>query len=430
MPLKEIPPINQAVWELINPFLTQLHDPGNGGFQIYSEGERPNNLTINDVGKTIWNSTKGCFQEWSGGYWVDLRPKRGAIEDVVLEIISTWNPSTPPQWITNMINNAINGLNMSVLQSILDTWTPGISSPLRALITQIATQVLNTGVNPVPVWLTDYINGLLNGNNAGAIPLSRILGALDTYWSNNMLPYITIQDDLIKAYVDQKITQLDTKVTTDLNTKYATLLASLNTHTHAGSGSSTPTPVPTPTSTPTPTPSPSLSNVNVTLTQRPGTMRVSYVPPYSQGSGTGVRVVEAAFDLSITYTGTGVASSLAATYFAPSNGYTTPSGERKVLDYGVQSIGSTASPYVLQNFYLPITTTSTVTPRKTWKYYIVKGNDGSNYMQYDTNTNWNTFMSNYYLDHVDIPYGGFDTSAWLAFWDTLDANTKSLFPQS
>ena len=426
MPLKERPYIDQIVWDIINPFLFQLHNPGNGGFQIYSEGERPNNLTINDVGKTIWNSTKGCFQEWSGGYWVDLRPKRGAIEDLVLEIISTWNPNTPPQWITNMINNAINGLNMSVLQSILDTWTPGISSPLRALITQIATQVLNTGVVPIPTWLTDYINGLLNGNNAAAIPLARILGALDSYWANNMLPYITIQDDLIKAYVDQKVTALDTKLTSDINTKYATLLAGINAHTH--SGTSTPAPIPTPTSTPSPTPSPSLSNVNVTLTQRPGTMRVSYVPPYSQGSGTGVRVVEAAFDVSITYTGTGVASSLAATYFA--NGYTTPSGEKKVLGYGIQSIGSTASPYTLQNFYLPITTTSTVTPRKTWKYYIVKGNDGSNYMQYDINTNWNTFMSNYYLDHVEIPYGGFDTSAWLTFWDTLDANTKSLFPQS
>jgi hypothetical protein len=423
MPLIERPYIDQAVWDIINPFLTQLHNPGNGGFQIYNEGNRPNNLTINDVGKTIWNNTKGCFQEWSGGYWVDLRPKRGAIEDVVLEIISTWNPSTPPQWITDMINNALSGLNMSVLQSILDTWTPGISSPLRTLITEISIQVFNTGITPV----TDYINGLLGSSNAEAIPLSRILGALDSYWANNMLPYITIQDDLIKAYVDQKITALDSRLTTDINTKYNTLLVALNTHTHAGT--STPTPVQTPAPTPSPTPSPSLSNVNVTLTQRPGTMRVSYVPPYSQGTATGVRVVEAAFDVSITYTGTGVASSLAATYFAPSNGYTTPSGEKKIIGYGVESIGSTASPYILQNFYLPITTTSTVTPRKTWKYYIVKGNDGSNYMQYDTNTNWNTFMSNYYLDHVEIPYGGFDTSAWLAFWNTLDANTKSLFPQ-
>lgn len=428
MPLKEIPYIDQAIWDIINPFLTQLHNPGNGGFQIYTEAERPNNLTMHDVGKTIWNSTKGCFQEWSGGYWVDLKPKRGAIEDIVLEIISTWNPTTPPQWLTNMINTSISGLNLSVLQSVLDTWTPGLSSPLRTLITQIATQVLSTGINPIPTWLTDYINGLLNGNNAGAIPLSRILGALDSYWANNMLPYITLQDDLIKAYVDQKVNELDTRLTSDINTKYATLLAGLNSHAH--SGSSTPTPISTPSPSSTTTPSPSLSNVNVTLTQRPGTMRVSYVPPYSQGSATGVRVVEAAFDISITYTGTGLASSIASTYFAPSNGYVAPSGERKVLGYGVQNIGSTASPYTLQNFYLPITTTSTLTPRKTWKYYIVKGNNGSNYLQYDTNTNWNTFMSNYYLDHVEIPYGGFDTGAWITFWNSLDANTKSLFPQS
>ena len=428
MPLKEIPYIDQAVWDIINPFLTQLHDPGDGGFQVYSESERPNNLTIEDVGKTIWNSTKGCFQEWSGGYWVDLRPKREAIEDVVLEIISTWNPSTPPQWLIDMINNAINSLNLSTLQSILDSWTPSTTAAIRPVISAIATQVLTNGVTPIPTWLTNYVTGLITSNLEGIIPLSRIQGALDTYWANNMLPYITTQDDLLKAYVDQQISQLNTNLTTDINNKYAELLAAINTHTH--SGGSTPSPVPTTTPPTTTTPPPSLSNVNVTLTQRPGTMRVSYVPPYSQGSQTGIKVVEAAFDISITYSGTGTASSLAATYFAPLNSYTSPSGEKKVLGYGVSNIGATASPYTVQNFYLPITTSSTITPRKTWKYYVIKGANGSNYMMYDTNTNWNTFMSTYYLDHIEIPYGGFDTSAWLAFWETLDANNKSLFPQS
>lgn len=426
MPLKEIPYIDQAVWDIINPFLTQLHDPGDGGFQVYSESERPNNLTIEDVGKTIWNSTKGCFQEWSGGYWVDLRPKREAIEDVVLEIISTWNPSTPPQWLIDMINNAINSLNLSTLQNILDSWTPGINAKIRSVIKVIALGVLRDGLTPVkgvvpiPTWLSNYIAQLLSPLATATISLSQIAVALQTYFEDSLQPYILAEDKKLKDAIDA------------LTEKYNLLLL----HTHSPTPTPTSTPTSTSTSTPTISPTPTsstnptpLNNVYITLTQRPGTMRVSYVPPYSQGSSTGVRVVEAAFDISITYSGTGIASSLAATYYAPNNGYITPSGERKVLGYGITTIGSTASPYIVQNFYLPIASTSTVTPRKTWKYYVIKGNDGSNYFQYDTNINWNTFMSSYYLDHVEIPYGGFDTNAWLIFWDSLDINTKAIFPQ-
>lgn len=424
MSLKRIPYIDQAVWDIINPFLTQLHDPGDGGFQVYSESERPNNLTLDDVGKTIWNSTKGCFQEWSGGYWVDLSPKRGAIEDVVKDIISTWNPITLPQWLIDAINNAINTISIETLQSILDSWTPGINAKIRAVIKVIALGVLRDGLTPVkgvvpiPTWLSNYIAQLLSPLATATISLSQIETALQTYFEEFLQPYILAEDKKLKDAID------------DLTDKYNVLLL----HTHSPTPTSTPTISPIPTSSTSPTPTSStnptpLNNVYITLTQRPGTMRVSYVPPYSQGSSTGVRVVEAAFDISITYSGTGTASSLAATYYAPNNGYTTPSGERKVLGYGITTIGSTTSPYTVQNFYLPIASTSTVTPRKTWKYYVIKGNDGSNYFQYDTNINWNIFMSSYYLDHVEIPYGGFDTNAWLTFWDSLDANTKAIFPQ-
>lgn len=431
MSLKRIPFIDEAVWELINAFLIQLHDPGNGGFHIYTESQRPNNLTINDVGRTIWNSSRGCFQRWSGGYWEDLKPNKAAIEEAVLQILSTWNPSSPPPWVISAINNAIATINMSMLQPILDGWVPGPNAAIRGVINAIVSNLLNTGPNPIPVWLTNYVSAQISSSVGGVIPLSRISGALDSYWNNNMLPYITGQDDLIKALIEQRIGALDSKLTQDINTKHAQLLAAINTHSHAGTVTGTTAPITTaPPSTPAPTQPASLGNVRATLTQRPGTMRVSFVPPYSQGSATGVRVVEAAFDISITYTGTGAASTIASTYYAPVNGYTPPSGERKVLGYGVTNIGTAASPYVIQNFYLPIATTSTATPRKTWKYYVIKGNDGPNYFMYDTNTNWNNFMSNYYFHHVEIPYGGFDTNAWLNFWDSLDANMQTLFPRT
>ena len=436
MPLKEIPYIDQAVWDIINPFLTQLHNPGNGGFQIYTESMRPNNLTINDVGKTIWNSTKGCFQEWSGGYWVDLSPKKGAIEDVVIDIIRTWNPTKLPQWLIKAINDAIDTLSIETLQSVLDSWTPSITAKIRAVIKTIALGVLRDGLTPVnkeipiPTWLSNYITGLLTTLSTATISLSQIAAALQTYWTQTLKPYI---DGKTTLKINGKDTTLQTAID-DLIEKYDALLLSyekLPEKYPILTATPTPTPRPTPTSsptlTPTPTPTPTprpLSNVQVTLIQKPGTMRVSTMPPYNQT--TTPKVVEAAFDITITYTGIGIMSCVANTYYAPANSYRSPSGE--ISGYLMKDIGNTASPYQIQNYYLAIVTTQSLVPRKTWKYYVMKGNDASNYMHFDTNTNWNKFMSTYYLDHVEIPYGGFDAIAWDNFWSGLDTINQQTFP--
>ena len=72
MPIKQLPAIGDSNWgTTLNNYIAQTTDNNNGGAfnQFDDVNNRPNNLNIDDKGKSYLNIRSGNFHEWSGTEW-------------------------------------------------------------------------------------------------------------------------------------------------------------------------------------------------------------------------------------------------------------------------------------------------------------------------------------------------------------------------
>lgn len=301
---KRIPFIDETYWEKVNPYLSQLLTPENGGINLWTNATRPSGLLAEDIGRTGWNTDTGCLQRWNGTSWENLQPSLTTLGPIITEIfeswnpvpppqwlidlilntISTWNPSPIPQWLIDAINAILNALSLSDIVNLLNQWTPSQGSPVDLLIDAAMTSgglteaqainIINNWSSAIPTWLANYINSRLTGialsQLAGNATLPQIQTAL-TQWYNNVLkPYIDglvsignlggnaslaqIQAALdswfnsnLKPYIDTGDAnakaygdQIRATLLTKVDANYNDLLNRINTHGHTGGVTTTP----------------------------------------------------------------------------------------------------------------------------------------------------------------------------------------------
>jgi hypothetical protein len=158
---KRIPFIDEAYWEKVNPYLSQLLTSQNGGINLWTNATQPASLVSDDEGRTGWNLDAGCLQRWNGSSWVNLQPSLTTLGTEIHKIFKEWNPVPPPEWLTNLILNTINDwepleyptwlttllqeliddLELTDIEHLLNIWTPAIDSPVDLLIKAAMTTV-------------------------------------------------------------------------------------------------------------------------------------------------------------------------------------------------------------------------------------------------------------------------------------------------
>lgn len=221
---KRIPFIDEAYWEKVNPYLSQLLTPQNGGINIWTNATQPAGLVADDEGRTGWNLDAGCLQRWNGSSWVNLQPSLTTLGPVITQLFNEWNPNPPPQWLVDLILNTINSwapaqpptwltqaldnliatLTLADIVNLLNTWTPAQNSPIDLLIDAAMTSgglteaqaiaIINNWSGAVPTWLINYINSRLTGlalsQLAGNARLPQIQTALNQWYNDILTPYI------------------------------------------------------------------------------------------------------------------------------------------------------------------------------------------------------------------------------------------------
>lgn len=314
---KRIPFIDEAYWEKVNPYLSQLIAPPTGGINLWTNATQPAGLNSDDVGRTGWNLDAGCLQRWNGSSWDNLQPSLVTIAPVITQLFQSWNPSPPPQWLVNLILDAINSwspgaippwleqalktqinaLTLGDIVNLLNQWSPAEGSPVDQLIDAAmssggltaaqAISIISNWNSAVPTWLANYINSRIAAIAlsalAGNATLPQIQTALNQWFNGNLKPYIdgllnvgnmggtasfpqieaAIQawfTNNLKPYIDSGDAnaraygdQIRATLLTKVDANYADLLNKLNTHGHAGGGT-TQAPTPAPTSSQTPAP--------------------------------------------------------------------------------------------------------------------------------------------------------------------------------
>lgn len=330
---KRIPFIDETYWEKVNPYLSQLLTPENGGINLWTNATRPSGLVAEDIGRTGWNTDTGCFQRWNGTSWENLQPSLTTLGPVITELFEDWNPEPPPQWLTDLILNTIstwnpspipqwlidainailNALSLSDIVNLLNQWTPSQGSPVDLLIDAAMTSgglteaqainIINNWSSAVPTWLTNYINGQLTGlalsQLAGNATLPQIQTALNQWYNDILKPYINgllnignlggnaslaqIQSALdswynstLKPYIDTGDAnakaygdQIRATLLTKVDTNYNDLLNRINTHGHAGTPTTTTTTSPPSTTASSTTPPPTTTTPPPTTTAPP-----------------------------------------------------------------------------------------------------------------------------------------------------------------
>lgn len=305
---KRIPFIDEAYWEKVNPYLSQLLTPQNGGINLWTNATQPTGLLADDEGRTGWNLDAGCLQRWNGSSWVNLQPSLTTLGPVITQLFQEWNPNPPPQWLIDLILNTINGwtpaqsppwltqaldnllstLTLPDILNLLNTWTPSQGSPVDLLIDAAMTSgglteaqaiaIINNWSGAVPLWLVNYINSRLTAlalsQLAGNATLPQVQTALNQWYNGILKPYIdglvtlgslggaatfeqisgaltTWFNTTLKAYIDTGDAgskaygdQIRATLLARVDSNYNDLLNRINTHGHTG-GTTTPPPTTT-----------------------------------------------------------------------------------------------------------------------------------------------------------------------------------------
>lgn len=221
---KRIPFTGEAYWEKVNPYLSQLLTPENGGIQLWTNATQPSGLVSDDEGRTGWNLDAGCLQRWNGSSWINLVPSLTTLSPIIIQIFNDWNPNPVPSWLSNLILSTIYGwtpaqtppwltqaldnllatLTLSDIVNLLNTWTPAQNSPIDLLINAAmisgglseaqAIAIINNWSSAVPTWLINDINSRLTelalSQLAGSATLPQIQTALNQWYNNALTPFI------------------------------------------------------------------------------------------------------------------------------------------------------------------------------------------------------------------------------------------------
>lgn len=292
---KRIPFIDETYWEKVNPYLSQLLTPENGGINLWTNATRPSGLLAEDIGRTGWNLDAGCLQRWNGTSWVNLQPSLTTLGTEIHKIFEEWNPIPPPQWLIDLILNTINeweplkypswlnsllqdlidNLELSDIENLLNIWNPPEGSEVKRLLDlametggltelQVKDIITNWDKN-IPPWLVQEITNKLAeitfDTLTGRATLKQIQKALDEWYEDTLKAYIdniSLEDlggnitfeqirnalnkwftEYLKKYIDDEdkankkhADDLRTPLLQKVNDNYTELLNLINNHSH------------------------------------------------------------------------------------------------------------------------------------------------------------------------------------------------------
>jgi len=430
---RRIPSIDEQVWgDIANNFLTQSLNESYGHINLWNNSTRlsSSSLSFEHYGKIGWNMEEGCWELWEGSGWRKLYAKLENFDEIELLVLETiLNNTQTPVWFQPAFDEAFNTAFEETRASEL--WglysrTEGVLSPNSELVQSINLSGIGVrvdsptvGYHPVTldyldIALIDLTNSLQseieNGSfwrlygtqlkpTNGIVSFSNITVFADTPVNN-----LEVAN---KQYVDNKFNSFEY----DLN-QLKDLLGGWIEGLIESAIDNIPTPSPSPTPTPSPTPSPTPTPSPIT-----GSLTIEQVSNSieARSVASGVYIASANMRLngSLTSSSQPVRFVL-SNYYSPAGSWVSNSGISTALSITAQgSFSLTARVDIAAR-------TSARSPGEGKYLYMLKGSDTSVF-NFSSSTAWNNFMQNYYLDHVEIPYGGLRTTEW----NTFLSNTSS-----
>lgn len=442
---KRIPQINEEIWgDIANNFLTQSLDPAYGHINLWNDSTRRSGTTLayEDFGFIGWNTERGCWEIWEGSSWRRLYAKLENFDDIEAMMLETiLNNTTEPAWFNNSFIEAYNQkAHWTLSGSTLRPRGGTISTlDLDAITVLVKTPTANShAVNKlyvdnlfdtVPDWFNDKVNELFSINDHWTLNLdTRELdpkrNLIDTIDLRNVDVYVDSpthnSHPASKQYVDNKFNNIQIPTHEhpyDLN-ELKDLLGSwidgLIQNAISGIPSPSPSPSPTPPS-PSPSPTPAPVTGSLTIEQIANTIE-------SRSIASGVYIASAEMRVNGS-----INSSTQPVRFVLSNYYSPPGTWVPASGKISTALPLTATGSFSLNARIDIAAKTSARAPGEGKYlYMFKGTNTSVF-NFNSSETWTSFMQNYYLDHVEIPYGGFRTSEWTTFLQNSHPEVREYF---